>query len=151
MISDITSTALCLGRDDSRPQTYGARPCTEQNNQSTLALAHSTHGELLPSVGKNSTICLVLDCDTYRILADMVRGLGQTFSFSFSQAQLLVQAFSRPHIICCSSVTLGGSDIHLDLMEKDGSGAIESPASFYPNDFNLKFISATLTDQYWAS
>lgn len=39
------------------------------------------------------------------------------------------------------------SDTNLDLMEKDVSGAIESPESFYPNCFNLRFISATLTDQ----
>ena len=43
------------------------------------------------------------------------------------------------------------SDTHLELMENEGSGAIKSPASFYPNYFNLRFVSATLTNRYRAS
>lgn len=107
--------------------------------------------DFCPRSGRTVQSDLVLECDTYGILTDVRLALGQSFSSSFSPSQLLVRAFRRPHIICCYSVTLGGSDMHLGLMEKDGSGAIESPTSFYPNYFNLKFISATLTDQYWAS
>lgn len=51
-------------------------------------------------------------------------------------------------------VLMGPSDTHLVLMGVWGGGvlqALESPESFYPNCFNLRLLSATLPDQYWAS
>lgn len=108
VIPDITSAALSLCRDDSRPQTWRPGPVLSRTcRASWLGPFHSRTPSVLNG-GEQDNRLWDWSVTSMGFLTEMLSDLGQNCSFSFSYWQLLGWALSRSHTICCYAITLKG-------------------------------------------
>lgn len=83
MISDITSVALCLFEDDSRPPTKGPDPSQSRITRVSWPWPIPPMEKFCPKWGRMVQSALVLERDIYRILAEMISWPGPEFQLFF--------------------------------------------------------------------